>query len=61
MQQVTLIGFGAIGRSLFARMAGHPGVRITHIVVSEEHVADVQAAACRPTPDCCWNARAIRP
>jgi aspartate dehydrogenase len=44
MQQVTLIGFGAIGRSLFARMGGHPSVCITHIVVSEEHVADVQAA-----------------
>lgn len=43
-QQVTLIGFGAIGRTLLARMAGHPTVRITHVVVSESHMADAQAA-----------------
>lgn len=39
MQNVTLIGFGAIGRTLFQRMAGVPGLRITHIVVPPEHVA----------------------
>jgi aspartate dehydrogenase len=44
MQQVTLIGFGAIGQSLFARMADHPGVRITHIVVSQAHALEAQAA-----------------
>lgn len=43
-QQVTLIGFGAIGRTLFARMAGHPSVRITHVVVPEGHRAEAQAA-----------------
>lgn len=43
IQRVTLIGFGAIGRTLIARMAGHPTVRITHVVVSECHVADTQA------------------
>ncbi len=40
MQQVTLIGFGAIGRTLFKRMAEHPEVRITHIVVPEAHLHD---------------------
>ena len=40
MQRVTLIGYGAIGRTLIARMAGHPSVRITHVVVSESRVAD---------------------
>jgi aspartate dehydrogenase len=44
VQQVTLIGCGAIGRTLLARMADHPTVRITHVVVSEGHVADAQAA-----------------
>lgn len=39
MQHVTLIGFGAIGRTLFARVAGQPGLRITHIVVPAEHAA----------------------
>ena len=43
-QQVTLIGCGAIGRTLIARMAGHPTVRITHVVVSEGHTAECQAA-----------------
>ncbi|WP_310565777.1 aspartate dehydrogenase [Hydrogenophaga sp.] len=42
MQNVTLIGFGAIGRTLFARMAGHPGVRITHVVVPEGHRAQAE-------------------
>jgi aspartate dehydrogenase len=44
MQQVTLIGFGAIGRSVFNRMAGAAGVSITHIVVPEDAVAQTQAA-----------------
>jgi aspartate dehydrogenase len=48
-QNVTLIGFGAIGRTLFARMADHPSVRITHIVVPEAFVADARAAAGRAT------------
>ena len=43
LQQVTLIGFGAIGRSVFQRMAGHAGVRIVHIVVPQAHTAEVQA------------------
>jgi aspartate dehydrogenase len=44
-QRITLIGFGAVGRTLFARMSGHPGMRITHIVVSEAHAADARVAA----------------
>jgi len=43
IQQVTLVGFGAIGRSVFQRMIGHPVVRITHIVVPQRHHAEVQA------------------
>lgn len=43
VQPVTLIGFGAIGRSIFQRMAGAAGVRITHIVVPADHAAEVRA------------------
>ncbi len=45
MLQVTLIGFGAIGRSLLARTHGHAGLRITHVVVTQAHVAAAQAFA----------------
>jgi aspartate dehydrogenase len=41
-QELSLIGFGAIGRSVYQRMRGHVGVRITHIVVSEDKVAALQ-------------------
>lgn len=44
VQQVTLVGFGAIGRSIFERMMGHVGVHISHIVVRATRVAEVQAA-----------------
>ena len=44
-QNVTLIGFGAIGRTLFQRMAGVPGLRITHSVVPEAFATDARAAA----------------
>jgi aspartate dehydrogenase len=43
IQELTLIGFGAIGRSVYQRMLGHAGVRITHIVVSQPKVAALQA------------------
>jgi aspartate dehydrogenase len=43
IQELTLIGFGAIGRSVYQRMLGHAGVRITHIVVSPAKVAALQA------------------
>jgi aspartate dehydrogenase len=42
VQPVTLIGYGAIGRSVVQRMQGFPGVQITHIVVSDARVAEVQ-------------------
>lgn len=42
-QQLTLIGFGAIGRAVYQRMQAHPAVQITHIVVSEHKVAALQA------------------
>ena len=42
IQELTLIGFGAIGRSVYQRVLGHAGVRITHIVVSEGKVAALQ-------------------
>ncbi len=45
MQRVTLIGFGAIGRSLYQRSAGQDGLRITHVVVPEAFVADARAQA----------------
>jgi pyrroline-5-carboxylate reductase len=43
---LTLIGFGAIGRSLLERTQGHAGLRITHVVVSHDQVAAAQEA-CR--------------
>ena len=43
MIDVTLIGFGAIGRALFNRALALPGLRIGHVVVRAERVAAVQA------------------
>ncbi|MBN9412233.1 MAG: aspartate dehydrogenase [Burkholderiales bacterium] len=43
MHKVTMIGFGAIGRSVFERMAPNASVRITHVVVPEAALTDVQA------------------
>lgn len=54
--QVTLIGWGAIARSVFERMANYPNIRITHIVVRDSKVADTQtqlgtsAVACAQVP-----------
>ncbi len=54
--QVTLIGWGAIARSIFERMANYPQVRISHIVVRDSKVADTQAqlgqtaVACSAVP-----------
>jgi aspartate dehydrogenase len=44
MRKLTLIGYGAIGRSLHARLQGHTGILIDRIVVSQGSVAKVQAA-----------------
>jgi aspartate dehydrogenase len=40
---LTLIGFGAIGRSLYQRLAPLGGVRVSHVVVRAERVQEVQA------------------
>lgn len=42
LQDVTLVGFGAIGRSIFHRLNGSTQTRITHIVVSSARVAALQ-------------------
>jgi aspartate dehydrogenase len=42
VQQVTLIGYGAIGRSVVQRMQGFSGVSINHIVVSAGRIAEVK-------------------
>jgi len=44
MRKLTLVGFGAIGRSLYARLQGHAGLLVDHIVVPPSSVAGVQAA-----------------
>lgn len=44
MRDVTLIGYGAIGRALHARLRGNAGVRIVHLVVSAASVSQVQQA-----------------
>ncbi len=43
MRKLTLIGYGAIGRSLYSRLRGHAGVLVDSIVVPERSVAEVQA------------------
>lgn len=44
MRKVTLIGYGAIGRSVHARLRGHAGIRIAHVVVSPRSLAAVRDA-----------------
>ena len=44
MRKLTLVGYGAIGRSLHARLLGHAGVLVDSIVVPQHSVAQVQAA-----------------
>ena len=56
MIKITLVGFGAIGRSIHARLAGHAGLQISHVVVSPARVAELQAelgagiTACAQVP-----------
>jgi aspartate dehydrogenase len=40
----TLVGFGAIGRTLVDRSAALPGMRLSHVVVRPRRVAETQAA-----------------
>jgi len=42
-QAVTLLGFGAIGRAVYRRMAAQSAVRVTHIVVRPDQQALLQA------------------
>ena len=51
VQNVTLIGFGAIGRSLFQRSMGQPGLRISHVVVPDAHAAEARANAAAMKAD----------
>lgn len=44
MRKLTLVGFGAIGRTLYQRLQGHTRVMVDAIVVSPRSVAAVQAA-----------------
>ncbi len=40
--QVTLIGLGAIGSSVFQQLRGHKRIQITHVVVSAARLDEVQ-------------------
>jgi aspartate dehydrogenase len=52
MRKLTLIGFGAIGRTLFQRLQGHARLLVDTIVVSPRSVAAVQAAVGPGTRVC---------
>ena len=43
MRRFTLVGYGAIGRSLHQRLTGHARIALQNIVVSSKSVAAVQA------------------
>ena len=43
MREVTLIGFGAIGRSIYERLQGHARLRVGAVVVSARSVASLEA------------------
>lgn len=45
--QLCLIGYGAIGQALLARLAGQAAIRVTHVVVRAGRVAETQAALDR--------------
>ncbi len=55
-QLVTMVGFGAIGRSVFQHMRDHASVSISHIVVSERSIANARvlvgdaAVVCSAVP-----------
>ena len=42
-QRITLVGLGAIGRTVYARSRGLPGISIDRVVVQKAYVADAQA------------------
>lgn len=43
MREITVIGFGAIGRSIYERLQGHARLRVGAVVVSARSVASVEA------------------
>lgn len=43
MLNITLIGHGAIAKSIIARLSDHAKLRVTHVVVRAEKVASTQA------------------
>ncbi len=45
MLAVTLIGYGAVGQALLARLRGHGAVRVMHIVVTPRNLAAARAMA----------------
>lgn len=44
MLNVTLIGYGAIGQAICRRLQGSALVTVTHVVVREQRLAEIQAA-----------------
>jgi aspartate dehydrogenase len=42
-RDVCLVGFGAIGQSVYARLANHARIRVSHVIVRPERVSQVQA------------------
>ena len=44
MLELTLIGYGAIGQAICRSLQGSASIAITHVVVREQRVAEVQAA-----------------
>ncbi len=53
MLDICLIGYGAIGTSLHARLLGHAALRISHVVVRPERVQAVQAQLA--AQDAAWR------
>jgi aspartate dehydrogenase len=49
MRRLTLIGFGAIGRSVYQRLQGHARLQIDTVVVSARSLAATQAAVASGT------------
>ena len=44
MLNVVLIGYGAIGQAICRRVEGSALVKVTHVVVRQQRIAEVQAA-----------------
>jgi aspartate dehydrogenase len=42
MKRALLIGYGAIGRLVFAKLAGDPSIRITHVLEQPSRAAEVE-------------------